>query len=125
LPSKFRLCDNKSIRKGRLMPENLEPTEEELASLLDKAVFETGEGALTTPQRAEKVFRDHSYDAAVSIVNLAKHAPNDNTKLRAAQYVVDRACGPVVKDSGGSEDKKDELVEAMDIFTKAIEADRR
>lgn len=102
---------------------NLEPTPEELASLLDKRVY--GDD-LTDTQRAERVFRDHAYEAAVSIVSLAKHAPNDNTKFRAAQYVIDRACGPVNKDSGAPKPgEQDPLVDAMELLNKAILEDPR
>src|SRR5690242_13843345 len=108
------------------MAEYVEPTEEELSSLLDKAVFETGAGALTPKQRAEKVFVDHAYDAACSIISLAKKSTNENTRLRAAQYVCDRAMGTVSKaeDSKGKGDE-DPLLDAMQVFTDAMKNDGR
>src|SRR5688500_13887360 len=111
------------------MSEYKEPTEEELEALvaLDKAVFETGAGALTPKQRTQKVFVDHGYEAALSIVGLAKGASNDNTRLRAAQYCVDRVLGTIKADDvkpgeGGSED---ELMDMVKVFTDAQKDDDR
>jgi hypothetical protein len=103
-----------------------EPTEEELSALLDKQVFETGEGALTPKQRTAKVFVDHGYDAAVSIVQLAKAAQNDNTRLRAAQYVVDRVLGTVkAEEAVKSEGEGDSLEDMVKVFTEAQKNDNR
>jgi hypothetical protein len=46
--------------------------------------------------------------AAAAIIDLVHNAGNDNTRLRAAQYVVDRVLGPV-----GKEEQQDALADFL------------
>jgi len=109
--------------------EYREPTAEELEQLvaLDKQIYENGPGALTPKQRTQKVFVDHGYDAALSIIALAKSASNDNTKLRAAQYVCDRVLGTIKADDGPKDGKgeTDPLEDMVRVFTEAQKDDNR
>jgi hypothetical protein len=106
-----------------------EPTEEELQELmaLDKQVYESGAGALTPKQRISKVFVDHGYEAALSIIALAKAASNDNTRFRAAQYVIDRVLGTVKADDTKLDGKgeTDPLEDMVKVFTEAQKDDNR
>ncbi len=63
-------------------------------------------------ERATRVFEENAPFAAAAIIDLVHNAANDNTKLRAAQYVVDRVLGPV---------GKEEQTDALDEFLKGIE----
>lgn len=48
----------------------------------------------STEELATRLFRENAPVAAMSIIQLAKGALNENTRLRAAQYVTDRVLGP-------------------------------
>jgi hypothetical protein len=63
--------------------------------------------------RTSRLFLENAPFAAAAIIDLANNAANDNTRLRAAEYVVDRVLGPV-----GREESED----ALDKFLKGIEA---
>lgn len=52
----------------------------------------------TAGQRTKRLFEEAAPFAAAAIIDLVNNAGNDNTKLRAATYVVDRVLGPVGKD---------------------------
>lgn len=58
---------------------------------------------------AKSVFREGAPMAAMSIVHMATNEPNANTRLRAAQYVTERALGsltnPVATDKGNPWDE--------------------
>jgi hypothetical protein len=66
----------------------------------------------TPKARASRIFDENAPFAAMAIIDLVHNAVNDNTKLRAAVYVVDRVLGPV---------GKEEQVDALDKFLKGIE----
>jgi len=71
-----------------------------------------GEGE-TAGQRTKRLFDENAPFAAAAIIDLVHNAGNDNTKLRAATYVVDRVLGPV---------GKDDQEQALNEFLKGIEA---
>lgn len=56
---------------------------------------------------AEKVFEDAQEDAANTIVGLAKSAPSDHIRLRAAQYILDSTVFKVKHD-------EDDLTKLLD-----------
>lgn len=58
--------------------------------------------------RTKRVFEENAPFAAAAIIDLVHNAPNDNTRLRAAQYVVDRVLGPL-----GKEEQQDALAEFL------------
>jgi hypothetical protein len=62
-------------------------------------------------ERASRIFDEGAPFAAAAIIDLVHNSDNDNTRLRAAQYVVDRVLGPV---------GKEEQTDALDEFLKDI-----
>jgi len=59
-------------------------------------------------ERAARIFEENAPFAAAAIIDLCHNATSDNTRLRAAQYVVDRVLGPV-----GREEQADILAEFL------------
>jgi hypothetical protein len=62
--------------------------------------------------RTQRIFEENAPFAAAAIIDLVHNSSNDNTRLRAATYVVDRVIGPI-----GHEEQED----ALDKFLKGIE----
>lgn len=60
-------------------------------------------------QRTKRIFEENAPFAASAIIDLMHNAPNDNTRLRAAGYIVDRVLGPV-----GKEEQQDALKDFLD-----------
>ena len=71
--------------------------EEDMRALEESAKLERDvHGEEASPTRiAQKILDDASVVAAQSIVNIATKDPNSNTRLRASQYIVDRALGKI------------------------------
>jgi hypothetical protein len=67
-----------------------------------------GEGE-TNMTRTKRLFEENAPFAAAAIIDVMNSSANDNTRLRAAAYVVDRVLGPV-----GKEEQQDALKEFLD-----------
>lgn len=48
---------------------------------------------VTAADTADQILREGAEHAARTIVALSTSAANENTRLRAAQYIIDRVCG--------------------------------
>ena len=69
-----------------------------LKGLAEEALVNPSE---TSDELATRLFRENAPIAAMSIIQLAKGALNENTRLRAAQYVTDRVLGPAANPHPG------------------------
>jgi len=65
---------------------------------------------LTDPAVIVQLFREHSYEAALAITQIAMHGANDRIRLDAAKYVVERAIGRMGETSPDGKDPIDDLV---------------
>lgn len=65
---------------------------------MESAVFGEGLGSQTNPEIAERLFDENVVGATMSIIHIARCAPNDNLRFKAAQYIVDRVLGASKKD---------------------------
>jgi len=103
------------------MPSGEYPSDDEIASLtqMDELVF----GDQAPNKRVQDIFTRNAPDAAMTIVSIAKSSSNDNTRLRAAQYVVDRSMGPMSATSPPKDGEVDELTKAMLDFHDAVTKD--
>jgi hypothetical protein len=108
---------------GDDMTDGSYPSDDEVSSLMrvDEVVF----GDKSSKQRAQDIFARNAPDAAMTIVSIAKSSSNDNTRLRAAQYVVDRTMGPLSSTIPPKDGEVDELTKAMLDFHDAVQADAR
>src|SRR5690242_14320947 len=68
-------------------PDALKALEE--AAAMERQVYPEKDGA----ELAQQILEDAAPAAAASIVKIATSEPNPNTRLRAAQYIIDRALG--------------------------------
>lgn len=87
------------------------------ADMVEKLAAETttlddGDEAAT----ARRIFKSHAPVAAMSIVQLAQYGKNENTRLRAAQYTVDRLLGTLNQVEG------DGVSDPFMRFLKQVEA---
>ena len=57
----------------------------------------------TDAELAQRIFKEAAPQAATGIVHLAFHGVNENTRLNAQKYVVERVLGKI-GDTGDSED---------------------
>lgn len=55
----------------------------------------------TNAQLAKRLFDEAAPGAAMTLVHLARHATNENTRLNAAKYVTERVLGRVDGDEAG------------------------
>lgn len=72
----------------------------------------SGEG---TTDLARRLFKENAGAAANSIIQLAKHSSNENTRFKAASYVLERALGPVnmIKPNDSGDDPLMAMVAAL------------
>ena len=106
------------------MSEDAYPSEDDIAGLanLEAAVFGGVDGK-SAKELAQGVFNRNAISAAMTISNMALHASNENTRLRAAQYVTDRVLGPLNQANPiGAVD--DALMAAVNEFQNAVDAEK-
>jgi|SRR5687767_6459313 hypothetical protein len=98
------------------------PTDEEIEALakMEGQVYGTGEGSLTPKQLTKKILSDAGPTAAMTIAHLAKSASNENTRLRAAQYIAD-----TVLENDNGDGKLDPLEDMAAKFTELIDGEKR
>jgi hypothetical protein len=90
---------------------------------LETSVF-GGPGGKSAKDLAKAVFERNAVSAAMTISNLALHAVNENTKLRAAQYVTDRVMGPLTA-ANSTPPGEDALMDALNEFNDAVKQSDR
>jgi hypothetical protein len=78
--------------------------DEALEALQQERMF-SGEGE---EDLANRLLRENLPAAVMSVCNLAIHSNNENTRLRAAQYVIDRNMGRIAAPGEGATENWEE-----------------
>jgi hypothetical protein len=86
-----------------------EVTEEEIAALADERTLM----AESPEKQARRLLEEALPGAILTVRKLSQTASSDATRLRAAQYIVDRNLGPVGQDNLPGKTPWDELLEAV------------
>lgn len=84
------------------------------AMKMESRVFGEGLGSQTNPEIANRLYEENVVGATMSIIHVARHAPNYSTRFAAAKYIVDRVLGSSRKEG------MNETVDPLEKFVQEL-----